>query len=65
MSEFSIKELDGDRAEITVKGSFKDLVNMLGSAFLADGKTKELVQSALTLAEYVNKENTYDKRRVN
>lgn len=65
MSEIHIKDLDGNQAEIKVEGKGIELINLIGSAMLADDKLLELVRQALVLVDYMNKENTNDKRRVN
>ena len=65
MSEIHIRDLDGDKAEIKVDGKGIELINLIGSALLADDKLLELVRQALVLVDYMNKENTNDKRTVN
>ena len=65
MSEIHIRDLGGDKAEVKVDGKGIELINLIGSAMLADDKLLELVRQALVLVEYMNKENTNDKRRVN
>ena len=65
MSEIHIRDLDDKQAEIKVEGKHMDLVNLIGSAMLADDKLLELVRQALVLVDYMNKENTNDKRTVN
>ena len=65
MSEIHIRDLGGDKAEIKVEGKGIELINLIGSAMLADDKLLELVRQALVLVEYMNKENTNDKRTVN
>ena len=65
MSEIHIKDLGEDKAEVKVDGKGIELINLIGSAMLADDKLLELVRQALVLVEYMNKENTNDKRTVN
>ena len=65
MSEIHIRDLGGDKAEIKVDGKGIELINLIGSAMLADDKLLELVRQALVLVDYMNKENTNDKRTVN
>ena len=65
MSEIHIRDLGGDKAEVKVDGKGIELINLIGSALLADDKLLELVRQALVLVEYMNKENTNDKRTVN
>ena len=65
MSEIHIRDLGGDKAEVKVEGKGLELINLIGSALLADDKLLELVRQALVLVEYMNKENTNDKRTVN
>lgn len=65
MSEIHIRDLGGDKAEVKVDGKGIELINLIGSAMLADDKLLELVRQALVLVEYMNKENTNDKRTVN
>ena len=65
MSEIHIRDLNDKQAEIKVEGKHMDLVNLVGSAMLADDKLLELVRQALVLVDYMNKENTNDKRTVN
>ena len=65
MSEIHIRDLGGDKAEVKVEGKGIELINLIGSAMLADDKLLELVRQALVLVEYMNKENTNDKRTVN
>ena len=65
MSEIHIRDLGGDKAEIKVDGKGIELINLIGSALLADDKLLELVRQALVLVDYMNKENTNDKRTVN
>ena len=65
MSEIHIRDLDEDKAEIKVEGKGIELINLIGSAMLADDKLLELVRQALVLVDYMNKENTNDKRTVN
>ena len=65
MSEIHIRDLGGDKAEVKVDGKGIELINLIGSAMLADGKLLELVRQALVLVDYMNKENTNDKRTVN
>ena len=65
MSEIHIRDLGGDRAEVKVDGKGIELINLIGSALLADDKLLELVRQALVLVDYMNKENTNDKRTVN
>ena len=65
MSEIHIRDLGGDKAEVKVEGKGIELINLIGSALLADDKSLELVRQALVLVEYMNKENTNDKRTVN
>ena len=65
MSEIHIIDLGGDKAEVKVDGKGIELINLIGSALLADDKLLELVRQALVLVDYMNKENTNDKRTVN
>lgn len=65
MSEIHIRDLGGDKAEVKVDGKGIELINLIGSAMLADDKLLELVRQALVLVDYMNKENTNDKRTVN
>ena len=65
MSEIHIRDLNDKQAEIKVEGKHMDLVNLVGSAMLADDRLLELVRQALVLVDYVNKENTHDKRTTN
>ena len=65
MSEIHIRDLGGDKAEVKVDGKGIELINLIGSALLADDKLLELVHQALVLVDYMNKENTNDKRTVN
>lgn len=65
MSEIHIRDLGGDKAEVKVDGKGIELINLIGSAMLADDKLLELVRQALVLVDYMNKENANDKRTVN
>ena len=65
MSEIHIRDLGGDKAEVKVEGKGIELINLIGSAMLADDKLLEIVRQALVLVDYMNKENTNDKRTVN
>ena len=65
MSEIHIRDLGGDKAEVKVDGKGIELINLIGSALLADDKLLESVRQALVLVDYMNKENTNDKRTVN
>ena len=65
MSEIHIRDLNDKQAEIKVEGKHMDLVNLVGSAMLADDRLLELVRKALVIVDYVNKENTHDKRTTN
>lgn len=65
MSEIHIRDLGGDKAEVKVEGKGIEIINLIGSAMLADDKLLELVRQALVLVDYMNKENTNDKRTVN
>lgn len=65
MSEIHIRDLGEDKAEIKVGGKGIELINLIGSAMLADDRLLELVRQALALVDYMNKENTNDKRTVN
>ena len=65
MSEIHIRDIGGDKAEVKVDGKGIELINLIGSALLADDKLLELVRQALVLVDYMNKENTNDKRTVN
>ena len=65
MSEIHIRDLDDKQAEIKVEGKHMDLVNLVGSAMLADDRLLELVREALVIVDYINKENTHDKRTTN
>ena len=65
MSEIHIRDLGGNKAEVKVDGKGIELINLIGSAMLADDKLLELVRQALVLVDYMNKENTNDKRTVN
>ena len=65
MSEIHIRDLGEDEAEIKIDGKGIELINLIGSALLADDKLLELVRQALVLVDYMNKENTNDKRTVN
>lgn len=65
MSEIHIRNLGEDKAEVKVDGKGIELINLIGSAMLADDKLLELVRQALVLVDYMNKENTNDKRTVN
>ena len=65
MSEIHIRDLGDDKAEVKVEGKGIELINLIGSAMLADDKLLELVRQALVLVDYMNKENTNDKRTVN
>ena len=65
MSEIHIRDLGGDKAEVKVDGKGIELINLIGSAMLADDKLLELVRQALVLVDFMNKENTNDKRTVN
>ena len=65
MSEIHIRDLGGDKAEVKVDGKGIELVNLIGSAMLADDRLLELVRQALVILDYMNKENTNDKRTVN
>ena len=68
-TSFTIKQVSVEealkQAEAKVEGSHMDLVNLIGSAMLADGRLLELVRQALVIVEYMNKENTHDKRTTN
>lgn len=65
MSEIHIRDIGGDKAEVKVDGKGIELINLIGSAMFADDKLLELVRQALVLVDYMNKENTNDKRTVN
>ena len=65
MSEIHIRDLGEDKAEVKVEGKGIELINLIGSAMLADDKLLEIVRQALVLVDYMNKENTNDKRTVN
>lgn len=65
MSEIHIRDLGEDKAEVKVDGKGIELINLIGSALLADDRLLELVRQALVLVDYMNKENTNDKRTVN
>ena len=65
MSEIHIRDLGENKAEVKVDGKGIELINLIGSALLADDKLLELVRQALVLVDYMNKENTNDKRTVN
>ena len=65
MSEIHIRDLGEGKAEVKVDGKGIELINLIGSALLADDRLLELVRQALVLVEYMNKENTNDKRTVN
>lgn len=65
MSEIHIRDIGGNKAEVKVDGKGIELINLIGSALLADDKLLELVRQALVLVDYMNKENTNDKRTVN
>lgn len=65
MSEIHIRDLGEDKAEVKVEGKGIELINLIGSALLADDRLLELVRQALVLVDYMNKENTNDKRTVN
>ena len=65
MSEIHIRDIGVDKAEVKVEGKGIELINLIGSAMLADDKLLELVRQALVLVDYMNKENTNDKRTVN
>ena len=65
MSEIHIRDLGGDKAEVKVEGKGIELINLIGSAMLADDRLLELVRQALVIVDYMNKENTNDKRTVN
>lgn len=65
MSEIHIRDIGGDKAEVKVEGKGIELINLIGSAMLADDRLLELVRQALVLVDYMNKENTNDKRTVN
>lgn len=65
MSEIHIRDLSENKAEVKVEGKGIELINLLGSAMLADDRLLELVRQALALVDYMNKENTNDKRTVN
>ena len=65
MSEIHIRDLGEDKAEVKVEGKGIELINLIGSALLADHRLLELVRQALVLVDYMNKENTNDKRTVN
>ena len=61
MSEIHIRDIGRDKAEVKVDGKGIELINLIGSALLADDKLLELVRQALVLVDYMNKENTNDK----
>ena len=65
MSEIHIRDLGEDKAEVKVEGKGIELINLIGSALLADDKLLEIVRQSLVLVDYMNKENTNDKRTVN
>ena len=65
MSEIHIRDLGENKAEVKVEGKGIELINLIGSALLADDRLLELVRQALVLVDYMNKENTNDKRTVN
>ena len=65
ISETYIRDLGEDKAEAKVEGKGIELINLIGPALLADDKLLELVRQALVLVDYMNKENTNDKRTVN
>lgn len=65
MSEIHIRDLGGDKAEVKVDGKGIELINLIGSAMLADDRLLELVRQALVIVDYMNKENTHDKRTTN
>ena len=65
MSEIHIRDLGENKAEVKVDGKGIELINLIGSAMLADDKLLELVRQALVLVDYMNKENTHHKRTVN
>ena len=65
MSEIHIRDLGEGKAEVKVEGKGIELINLIGSAMLADDRLLELVRQALVIVDYVNKENTHDKRTTN
>ena len=65
MSEIHIRDLGEDKAEVKCDEKGSELINLIGAALLADDKLLELVRQALVLVDYMNKENTNDKRTVN
>ena len=65
MSEIHIRDIDSKQAEVKDEGSHMDLVNLIGSAMLADDRLLELMRQALAIVNYMNKENTHDKRTTN
>ena len=65
MSEIHIRDLGEDKAEVKVDGKGIELINLIGSALFADDRLLELVRQALVLVDYMNKENTNDKRTTN
>lgn len=65
MSEIHIRNLGEDKAKVKVEGRGIELINLIGSAMLADDRLLELVRQALALVDCMNKENTNDKRTVN
>ena len=65
MSEIHIRDIDSKQAEVKVEGSHIDLVNLIGSAMLADDRLLELARQALVIVDYMNKENKHDKRTTN
>lgn len=65
MSEIHIRSLNNKQAEIKVEGKHVDLIDLIGSAMLADDKLLGLVYQALAIVDYMNKENTNDKRTTN
>ena len=65
MSEIHIRDIDSKQAEVKVEGNQIDLVNLIGSAMLADDRLLGLVRQALVIVDYMNKENAHDKRTTN
>ena len=65
MSEIHIRDIDSKQAEVKVEGNQIDLVNLIGSAMLADDRLLGLVRQALVIVDYMNKENAHDKRTSN
>ena len=65
MSEIHIRDLGEDKAEVKVEGKGIELINLIGSAMLADDRLLELVRHALVIVDYMNKENAHDKRTTN